>query len=96
MTGFDSNMLYFRELYYLNSNCRKEKVSDKLVQFRDVVAMEYTGGGKVVVIKFANNTNYYYYDLKEGETLLDFYKKCLIPLPELDTKKKRNRRRVAD
>jgi hypothetical protein len=92
MTGFDDNMLYFREL------CSKDGVKkwDKIIALSNVNYIEYDDDNNRLVINFKTHSIEYYHNLRNGETMLDYYHKCLIPLPELDTKKKRNRRRVAD
>ena len=92
MTGFDSNMLYFREL------CSEDgaKKWDKIMALSNVNFIEYDDTHNRLVIDFKTHGIKYYHNLRNGETMLDYYNKCFIPLPELDTKKKRNRRRVAD
>ena len=92
MTGFDNNMLYFREL------CSDDGVKkwDKIMALSNVNFIEYDDTRNRLVIDFKTHDIKYYHNLRSGETMLDYYHKCFIPFPELDTKKKRNRRRVAD
>ena len=96
MTGFDDNMIYLHGQYTLDDYGRKgDTYSDRIVPIGTIQWIIYQTGKHRVLIS-RDGFKDMYVDLQEGETLLDFYKKSLIPLPELDTKKKRNRRRVAD